>query len=246
MRIVLPPSETKQAGGDNPPLLLDSLAHPETRPLRECLLEELRVLSADTQAAVEALKLGSTGEPLLVSNLTLTTQPTMPALYRYTGVVYDALDASSMSRVEKNRANQVVWVFSALFGPLLATDNIPNYRLSATSRLPGGKLSHRWGVYAPAIWGGDFTIDLRSEAYRALAPLTPGSGVFVRIVTDLDGRRSAMGHANKATKGGLVRALVSSGVEISCLTDLVRWGEGAGYQFEPVADNADEVWLVVR
>jgi len=246
MRIVLPPSETKQPGGDHPPLDLATLAHPETTELRQQLLAELGQLSADVPTAIKALKLGAKGEALLAGNRSLTTQPTMPAISRYTGVVYDALDYETLGVADKKRAGEVVWVFSALFGPLRAPDLIPTYRLSADSTLPGGKLSARWSAYAEAIWAADFTLDLRSEAYRALAPLTPGAGVFVRVVTDGAGGRVAVGHANKATKGRLVRDLVTSGVTLSSVDDVVSWGHSAGHHFEAVADNTEEVWLVVR
>jgi cytoplasmic iron level regulating protein YaaA (DUF328/UPF0246 family) len=246
MRIVLPPSETKQPGGDGPTLDLSTLAHPETTELREALLHELATLSADTPAAMKALKLGAKGEALLAGNLTLTTQPTMPAICRYTGVVYDALNYDTLSGPEKKRAGELVWVFSALFGPLRADDLIPHYRLSADSRLPGEKLASRWAPYAETLWAGDFTLDLRSEAYRALAPLTPESGVFVKVVTDGATGRVAVGHANKATKGRLVRDLLTSGVTLASVDDVVSWGESTGYGFEAVPDAAEEVWLVVR
>jgi len=203
-------------------------------------------LSADTPAAMKALKLGAQGEALLAGNLTLTTQPTMPVISRYTGVVYDALDYNTLGDQDKKRAGGMVWVFSALFGPLRAHDLIPTYRLSADSKLPGGKLSARWAPYAESLWTGDFTLDLRSEAYRALAPLTPGSGVFVKVVTDGATGRVAVGHANKATKGKLVRDLVTSGVTPTSVNDVVSWGHSAGYDFEAVPDSAEEVWLVVR
>ena len=246
MRIVLPPSETKHPGGEHPPLDLATLAHPELSPLRQELMTELAQLSADTPAAMKALKLGAKGEAFLAGNLTLTTQATTFALRRYTGVVYDALDYNSLSEADKKHAGEVVWVFSALFGPLRAHDLIPTYRLSADSKLPGAKLSARWAEHAESIWAGDFTLDLRSEAYRSLAPLTPGAGVFVRIVTEGATGRTAVGHANKATKGRLVRDLITSGASLHSLDDVVSWGSSAGYVIEPVADNASEVWLVVR
>ena len=245
MRIVLPPSETKQPGGDHPPLNLATLAHPELAPLRTELLVELAQLSADTPAAMKALKLGAKGEAFLAGNLSLTTQATMPAISRYTGVVYDALDYDSLSEAEKKRAGEVVWVFSALFGPLRAHDLIPTYRLSADSKLPGPKLSARWAEHADSIWAGDFTLDLRSEAYRSLAPLTPGCGVFVRIVTDGASGRTAVGHANKATKGRLVRDLITSGVVLESLDDVASWGEDAGYRFEQLEVSEGEVFLVL-
>ena len=246
MRIVLPPSESKAAGGDGEPLDVNSLAFPELTGLRRELLGELATLSSDTPRALKALKLGSRGEALVAANLELTTSPTIPAITRYTGVLYDALDYPTLEIPDRNRADETLWVFSALFGPLRATDHIPNYRLSADSALPGGKLTLRWAPWAETIWSGDFTIDVRSEAYRALCPLPAGSGVFVRVVTDSGTGKSAVGHANKATKGHLVRELLCSGAELGSRDDVISWGQANGYDFEAVPDSESEVWLVVR
>jgi cytoplasmic iron level regulating protein YaaA (DUF328/UPF0246 family) len=246
MRIVLPPSETKLSGGDGPPLDLDSLAFPSLTGLRSQLVDELGQLSRDTEAAITALKLGAKGEGLLAANREIATSPTLQAIARYTGVVYDALDYPSLDEAAKAHANQVLWVFSALFGPLRATDQIPNYRLSADSTLAGGKLAKRWGVVAGDIWPGGFTLDLRSEAYRQLAPLQVGSGVFVRMVTDGPRGRVSLGHRNKATKGNLVRHLVSSKAILASIDDLVAWGSDHGWIFEPGSNQPAEVWLVVR
>lgn len=246
MRIILPPSETKAAGGTGDSLDLASLAFPELNPLRRELLAELERLSADTPSALNALKLGARGDSVLQANLELKTSPTMPAITRYTGVVYDNLGYHSLEVPDRVRADETLWVFSALFGPLRATDLIPNYRLSADSTLPGGKLAARWSPFADTIWPGAFSIDLRSEAYRTLCPLTARAGVFVRVVTDTGTGKSAVGHANKATKGHLVRELVCSGAELTSRDELIAWGAANAYLFEAVPDSESEVWLVVR
>lgn len=246
MRVVLPPSETKAVGGSGAPLDVELLAFPELSSLRLELVTELASLSANTAQAVKALKLGQRGAALLQANLELTTSPTAPAITRYTGVVYDALAYEDLQIPDRDRADETLWVFSALFGPLRATDHIPNYRLSADSSLPGGKLSARWTPWAETIWPGDFTIDLRSEAYRALCPLPAGSGVFVRVVTDTGTGKSAVGHANKSTKGALVRELVCSGAELTSRDDVIAWGASNGYDCEAVPDSESDVWLVVR
>jgi uncharacterized protein len=246
MRVVLPPSETKAVGGVGAPLDVESLAFPELSSQRLELVTELASLSANVAQAVKALKLGARGEALLQANRELTSSPTTPAITRYTGVVYDALDYESLEPPDRDRAGETLWVFSALYGPLRATDHIPNYRLSADSSLPGGKLSARWAQWAETIWPGDFTIDLRSEAYRALCPLPAGSGVFVRFVTDTGTGKSAVGHANKSTKGALVRELVCSGAELTSRDDVIAWGAANGYDCEAVPDSESDVWLVVR
>ena len=50
MFVLLPPSETKAAGGDGPPLRLDALGHPSLTGLRAELCDELVKLAADVPA----------------------------------------------------------------------------------------------------------------------------------------------------------------------------------------------------
>lgn len=245
MRIVLPPSETKQAGGQPTPLDLAGLGLPELAGVREDILRALESLCGDSEAAQKALKLGPTLRHLVDDNLVLRTSPTLPALARYTGVVYDALDYPGLGEAEKARAEEVVWIFSALFGPLRASDKIPAYRLSADTKLPGVNLTTSWSAHRETIWAGDFTIDLRSEAYRALCPVSPERGVFVRVVTNRASGRVAVGHANKATKGALVRQMLASGAAITSAEELLAWGGDHGYRFEVDRDLVDEVWLVI-
>lgn len=245
MRIVLPPSETKQAGGNPTPLDFGQLALPELVEVRELLLRGLEKLCLDEERAKKALQLGPKLTSLVGENLRLRSAPTLPALTRYTGVVYDALDYPRLGAAQRARADRMLWVFSALFGPLRATDEIPAYRFSAGTKLPGVNLAKVWGAHRERIFAGDFTIDLRSEAYRALCPLSLGSGVFVRVVTNQPGGRVAVGHANKATKGALVRQMVASGADITSVEELVAWGRDHGYRFEPDQDLVDEVWLVI-
>ena len=244
MRIVLPPSETKRPGGHmNSRMDWAFLVLPELNPTREAIAKDLVALSS-SPGAEKALGLGKKGAEWLEANHALLTSPVMPAIERYTGVVFDALGYDSMNEGARQRVWECVWLFSALFGPILATDLIPRYRLSFDSRLPGESLKSRWGVHAEAMWAHDFTLDLRSEGYRALAPLTPGSGVFVRVVKDLSGGAAA-GHANKATKGRLVRAIVDSGARFNSGDDVLAWADDHGFDMAPRTDAPGELLLAV-
>src|SRR5512133_1372007 len=53
--VLLPPSETKRAGGDGPPLQLDALSFPALRSMRAALVDELVSLAADPPACRRAL-----------------------------------------------------------------------------------------------------------------------------------------------------------------------------------------------
>src|SRR3954463_6803209 len=90
--VLLPPSEAKAPGGDGGPLDLAALTAPELTPVRTELLDALVKLSADPPAARTALGLSPRQDDEIARNGDLWTAPTRPAIERYTGVLYDALD----------------------------------------------------------------------------------------------------------------------------------------------------------
>lgn len=139
MLVLLPPSETKRTGGDGPPLAAATLSFPELEPLRKELVDELVVLAADLPASRAVLGLSPRQDGEIERNAELWTSATAPALHRYTGVLYDALDAGSLRGAAAARAGARLAIGSALFGLLRATDPVPAYRLSAGSRYPAAR-----------------------------------------------------------------------------------------------------------
>ncbi len=217
MIVLLPPSETKRDGGDGPALRLDTLGSPELNPLRGALVDELVELAADRPASRTALGISASQDAEIERNAALRTAPTMPAIRRYTGVLYDALDVESLGAAASHRARARLAVGSALFGLLRADDAVPAYRLSAGSRLPGSPtLVSRWKpVLEPVLASlarDHLIVDLRSGAYAALGRV-PGA-VEVDVVSERqDGKRTVVSHFNKAHKGRLARALAASRAE---------------------------------
>jgi cytoplasmic iron level regulating protein YaaA (DUF328/UPF0246 family) len=243
--LVLPPSETKRDGGDAPPLDLRSLSFPELRPQRSAALAALRTLSRSVSASLEALSLGPTQRFEIDRNRTVRTSPAMPALERYTGVLFDGLDAQTLSPAERDFAGQHVVIHSALFGLLRAHDRIPAYRLSHDSRLPGLSLRKHWreAITGALAAESGLVLDLRSEAYAALGP-APLGAVYVRVVSEgPGGRRVALSHFNKKSKGEFARAVIAAGVDHGTTESLVAWAAGAGIRLEDGAPG--ELDLVV-
>uniref|UniRef100_UPI000EAF7720 peroxide stress protein YaaA n=1 Tax=Escherichia coli TaxID=562 RepID=UPI000EAF7720 len=131
---------------------------------------------------------------------------------RYTGVLHDALGLGSLTGTARRRAERSVVVASALFGLLRPADRVPAYRLSGGTTVPGvGGLAALWRpVLEPELAAArGLVVDLRSGAYAALAQV-PG-GVQVRVLREVDGRRTTVSHDNKWTKGRLARALCEAG-----------------------------------
>jgi uncharacterized protein len=213
--VLLPPSETKSPHGDGAPLDLAALATPELTAVRARLVEALVRLAADPPAARAALGLSPAQDAERARNAVLCTAPTVPAVQRYTGVLYDALDVGSLTRAQRARADRRLAVGSALFGLARATDPIPAYRLSAGSALPGlPTLRALWRpVLGPVLaTSGELVVDLRSGAYRALAPV-PGAVTVDVLSRRADGSRTVVSHANKATKGRVARLLAGTTAE---------------------------------
>ena len=243
--VLLPPSETKHPGGDGAPLDLTGLTAPELTPLREQLVEAVVSLSADVPAARAALGLSAKQDDEIARNAALRTSPTMPAIERYTGVLYDALDVRSLTRAQRSRAAGRLAVGSALFGLLRADDAVPAYRLSAGSTLPGlPTLRSTWKPVLTDVLADivDLVVDLRSGAYAELAPV-PGA-VTVQVLSERpDGTRAVVGHFNKAHKGRLARLLATTTAEPDGVVRLRALLRRAGLHVEH--DGGTALTLVV-
>ena len=188
MLIVLPPSETKAPGGVDAAM---SLSFPSLDPVRASLLDELSHTLVDAPASKQAEA---------EENLTLRSAPVMPAIERYTGVLYDSLDVASLSADALSRFA----VGSALFGVVRAGDLIPRYRLSAGMKLDGKTIRAWWGsAITDVLSECGFVVDMRSGAYQQLGPV-PGA-VTVRVEQAETGK--VVSHFNKKYKGELARAL---------------------------------------
>lgn len=235
MLILLPPSEGKAAPKSGSPLDLATLSLPELNPARERAVESLISLCAqpddERASAILGLSPGQRGEVL--RNAQLHEAPATPAGQVYTGVLYDALDLASLSATAYELAARSVLVFSGLWGAVRIGDRIPAYRCSIGVKLPGlGSLGAYWRRAMPAAVteaaGDGLVLDLRSAAYSAM--WTPKGELAehtatVRILHErmVGGvtKRSVVSHFNKATKGWLVRNLLTAGARPESPAELV-------------------------
>ncbi|MCY7412304.1 MAG: peroxide stress protein YaaA [Salinibacterium sp.] len=248
MILLLPPSELKRDGGDGSRVLdFDELSFPELSLHRARVLDALSSVSRSVEHANAALKLGPQQQFEIERNRSIRSSPVMPALDRYTGVLYDALRADSLSYQARQFAGRSLVVQSALFGLIGADDPIPAYRLSHDSRLPGLGLKAHWRDAAASALASTqrFVIDLRSEAYAALGP-RPESSIYIRVVSETaDGRRVAASHFNKKAKGEFTHAVLSARIVHDCAASLVEWAQDHGIRLEPGV-TAGELELFVK
>lgn len=245
MLILLPPSETKRDGGEGAPLDVAGLSFSAAlTTTRKRVLSATAALAKHPTESAKVLKLSAKQMFEVDRNRALLFSPTMPAIDRYTGVLFEALSAATLAHASRSFFGSHAFIQSALFGPVGGLDLIPAYRLSFDSRLPkleGSPLKKVWaGPAGKALVDrarGDFVLDLRSEGYADLAPLPAGDNVFyVRVVTrGADGAVRALNHFNKKGKGEFVRALAIDAAvtaPINSLDELLAWATTAGVTLE--------------
>ena len=245
MLILLPPSEAKRDGGNDASLELAGLGFPALTAQRVAVLAALRRVSRSLSASSAALRLGPGQRFEIERNRSLTSSPSMPAIDRYSGVLYDALDPSTFSEADRTFAGGQLAVHSALFGLIGAADRIPAYRLSHDSRLPGMSLRRTWCKPVSAVLAAQpgVIVDLRSESYAALGPIPDRpDAVAVRVVSEAgDGRRRALSHFNKKAKGVFARAMIRSGLMHTEVGSLLDWAAASGFRLSSAGPGSLEL-----
>ena len=222
MLLLLPPSEAKTPGSHGPSLASLAGMQASDDALYAARVRVLRAVAAFCRRtpgkARAALKLppGSAAADL-AANIGALDAATMPALDRFTGVLFAALDVASMTDGQRVRAARSTLVFSGAFGALAGDEPVPLHRVPASATLPRiGGLATYWRKVltvslARRIDEAGLVVDLRSSDYAAMwqpAPSQLGRVVAVRVLEDRGGRLQAVSWSSKHGKGLLARELL--------------------------------------
>lgn len=257
--ILLPPSEGKASGGDGPPLDLDALSFEELNKTRAQLINSLAQLSGKPRVAQKTLGVkGAALEIARTENSEVMEAATLPAIDRYTGVMYDAIDSTSLSETEKDVFGSNTIIMSGLFGLLRPFDLIPAYKLKMGAKLR--KTKNCAAVWKPLVTkslattaeGGVIWDLLPNEHSAALDPSKVRCDVrhTVKFLeAGPDGALKTVSHWSKALKGALVRHLVANpdqaGSAAGSLELLAAFNHPEGYQYSPElteeSDGATEI-----
>ncbi|WP_256107484.1 peroxide stress protein YaaA [Streptomyces sp. ODS05-4] len=250
MLVLLPPSEGKAPSGDGAPLDTGALSLPGLAGARATVLAELVELCAgdeDKARDVLGLSEGLRGE--VAKNAGLRTAGARPAGEVYTGVLYDALGLASLDAAAAERARRELLVFSGLWGAVRVDDRIPSYRCSMGVKLPGlGALGAFWRTpmaeVLPEAAGDGLVLDLRSAAYAAAwRPKGEVAGRTASVRVLHAPTRKVVSHFNKATKGRIVRSLLTAGAAPGTPAELVEALRELGYAVEAEAPGrAGKAW----
>lgn len=194
--ILIPPSEGKADGGNNPPI--KSLS-----PITESLLDEIKKAEPKKLYGLKDKAL----QKAIDTNNALLSAKTMPAIERYTGVVYDAIDYPTLKN--KVQFNKQVKIVSGLFGLVKPKDLIPNYRLKI-DKLKAFKV---WKKENSNALQGYFVIDLLPKAHKKAVEYK--EGIEVEFVLIKNGKKMPAGHQGKHIKGRFIRWLIENNVTSS-------------------------------
>ncbi|MGW2710504.1 peroxide stress protein YaaA [Streptomyces argyrophyllae] len=252
MLVLLPPSEGKANGGEGAPLRPESLSLPGLTAAREAVLGELvELCSGDEEKAREVLGLSEGLRGEVAKNAGLRAAGARPAGEIYTGVLYDALGLATLDAAARRRAADSLLVFSGLWGAVRVTDRIPSYRCSMGVKLPGlGALAGHWRApmaeVLPEAAADGLVLDLRSSAYAAAwRPKGEVAGRTATVRVLHAPTRKVVSHFNKATKGRIVRSLLTAGAEPKDPGELVGVLRELGYAVEAEAPGkAGKAWAL--
>lgn len=135
---LLSPAESKEAGGNLQPINPKSFIFPSLYEKRLELLNKFenykKTLNEKELLEFFELKTLDNESEYRDSVFELSTEK---AILRYSGVAYKALDFYSLTQNAKQYVLDNVVIFSNLFGPLLAGDEIPNYKLKQGAKIDG-------------------------------------------------------------------------------------------------------------
>jgi len=211
MKILLAPSETKKSGGSlsfNPSTLLFESLLPHRTKLLHTYINILQQGDIPTLSKMFGIKKEA---DILKHKKDIIHELTMKAVERYTGVAfdylgYDNLDTSAQTYIDEN-----VILFSNLWGPICASDLIPEYKLKQGEPVGDIKTEKFYNEHSAELmeeYLADVEIlDLRAGFYdKFYKPTKP----YTTLKFIKDGK--VVSHWAKAYRGIVLREIAKAGV----------------------------------
>ena len=133
-----------------------------------------------------------------------TTKPT-PAIAVYEGVLYQALDWSSLSPAAKKRGETSLAIISAKYGVVRPSQRIESYKEKIDNKAMAPQVA---GLLDPIKT--DLIVDCRSSTYKTVWKAPAEITVEIKVSTVVDGVRTVITHMSKKTRGEITRWLLQS------------------------------------
>jgi cytoplasmic iron level regulating protein YaaA (DUF328/UPF0246 family) len=218
--VLLPPSEGKSAEAGTGLSFAEALPH-GARCVKP-VLKILRAVPKGERAKYYGVSTKDKAEAAHKLNLAALDAPGLPAIERYTGVVYGFIDQATLRHPDYAREHLLI--VSALFGLITAGTPIPEYKLSMNPWL-----AKHWKPINTArielLAKGDAVLSLLPGAHAKAVGYAP----LVSVDFKIEGGKKSAGHFGKAIKGKFARFLMEN--QIVDVKDIAAFKED-GYVFD--------------
>jgi len=212
MKILLAPSETKRSGGDlsfNPQTLLFEELFPHRIKLLHTYTNVLQKGDIPALSKMFGLKKET---DILKYKKDIIHELTMKAIERYTGVAFDYLGYEKLNMNSQHYIDSHVILFSNLFGPIRASDLIPEYKLKQGEAVNTIKVEKFYNEHSAALMeaylGEEEILDLRAGFYdKFYKPQKE----YTTLKFIKDGK--VVSHWAKAYRGIVLREIAKAGIE---------------------------------
>jgi len=212
MKILLAPSETKKSGGEFP-FDPSQLLFKELAPFRTKLLHAYVNVLQKGDLAVLSKMFGLKKEADIRSNQRdMIHELTMKAIERYTGVAFDYLGYTELDASAQQYIDSHVILFSNLFGPIKASDLIPEYKLKQGEPVGDIKVEKFYHEHSATLMEDylkdEEILDLRAGFYdKFYKP----EKAYTTLKFIKEGK--VVSHWAKAYRGIVLREIAKAGVE---------------------------------
>ncbi len=212
MKILLAPSETKKSGGDvsfNPSTLLFEALLPYRTKLLHAYINVLQKGDMPTLSKMFGLKKEA---DILAHKKDIIHELTMKAIQRYTGVAFDYLNYEALETSAQTYIDEHVILFSNLFGPIRASDLIPEYKLKQGEAVGDIKVEKFYNEHSAHLMEtyleDEEVLDLRAGFYdKFYKPTKP----YTTLKFIKEGK--VVSHWAKAYRGIVLREIAKAGIE---------------------------------
>jgi cytoplasmic iron level regulating protein YaaA (DUF328/UPF0246 family) len=248
--ILLPPSEGKNQNSTNNKysieksnkinnyfIELDNLRYQISSNLKES------ITSSDETKHEKILDLkGKNLKSAIQKTLNFDNELTIPAINRYDGVMFKAINFQGMKNTQKENFNNSVIFIDGMFGLLKPQDLIPDYKLKITSKFGTFNMTSFWKenlyqILNKIFQNTELVIDILPGAHRKVVNFSNAKNyVEIMFATLKNGKLKNAGHESKKLKGEIINFIVEH--DTISIDKLKTWKHSSGYSYD--AKNSNE------
>jgi len=246
--ILLPPSENKLEGGEKPYFQIKHNNNfNQINSTREILYSKLinQIKNLDSKELEKVFKVKDKNLDKAIYLLNnISEGKTLPSINRFDGVMFKAINYTSLNEKQKENFNKKILFIDGLFGLLKPKDLIPNYKLPIDAKLNQLNLCKFWKTELEKIFLNLFensiVIDLLPRSHKKVLTIPNSCEYYTISFAELKNNKlKQVGHFSKLLKGELIIYLINQ-TKITKDTFL-KFKHTSGYSFSKKYSNENSI-----